>query len=32
MPNHESDEDQEKRIEDLKRRAKELAGGEMEIR
>jgi hypothetical protein len=31
MPNHESDEDQEKRIEELKRRAKELAGGEMEI-
>ena len=29
MPNHESDEDQEKRIEELKRRAEELAGGEM---
>ena len=29
MPNHESDEDRKKRIEDLKRRAEELTGGEM---
>jgi len=29
MPNHESDEDREKRIEELKRRAEELAGGDM---
>ena len=30
MPNHESDEDREKRIEELKHRAEELAGFEMQ--
>ena len=29
MANNESDEDREKRIEELKRRAEELAGGDM---